>query len=239
MTSPELSTTNKTPMTNDNVQGNLPHDYEKKKIAHISKYLPLIKLCSNVGITKTVANGQYFTTLDDAKLDKLESSRRECTFPRDRAASNVKGWIRGNTKIGPALEVAVSHHQGHYGIEIMTESLFDDGTCSCVMIVNGINEYVTEMSEEAQENHIDDIGDSTGKPVVKARSKETSILTTSSPAVTLPYLLREWIDVEPGQHDKNCFEVSEKMIRLLRHDPSVRREEDGSVEFRILAPMFR
>ena len=33
--------------------------------------------------------------------------------------------------------------------------------------------------------------------------------------------------------------VKKKMIRLLRHDPSVLREEDGAVEFRILAPMFR
>ena len=29
------------------------------------------------------------------------------------------------------------------------------------------------------------------------------------------------------------------MIRLLRHDSSVLRKEDGAVEFRILAPMFR
>ena len=29
------------------------------------------------------------------------------------------------------------------------------------------------------------------------------------------------------------------MIRFLRPDPSVLREEDGAVEFRILAPMFR
>ena len=63
--------------------------------------------------------------------------------------------------------------------------------------------------------------------------------TTSSPPVTSPYHHREWIDVEPGQYDKSCFEVSKKIIRLLRHDPSVLQEEDGAVEFRIFAPMFR
>ena len=42
-----------------------------------------------------------------------------------------------NTKIGPALEVAVSHHQERYGIEIMIQSLSGDETCSWVMIVNG------------------------------------------------------------------------------------------------------
>ena len=45
------------------------------------------------------------------------------------------------------------------------------------------------------------------------------------------------IDVEPGPFDKSCFEVSKKMIRLLRHDPSLLRE-DGAVEFRILSQMF-
>ena len=75
-----------------------------------------------------------------------------------------------NTKIGPALEVAVSDHQGRYGIEIMINSLFDDGTCLWV-IVNGINKYVTEMTEETQENHVDDIGDGTGKLVAEARPK--------------------------------------------------------------------
>ena len=54
----------------------------------------------------------------------------------------------GNTKIGPALEGAISHHQGRYGIEIMIESLFGDESCSWVMLVIGINKYVTEMTEE-------------------------------------------------------------------------------------------
>ena len=50
---------------------------------------------------------------------------------------------------------------------------------------------------------------------------------------------RDWIDVEPGPFDRSCFDVSKKVIRLLRHDSSVPREEDGAVEFRILAHMFR
>ena len=38
------------------------------------------------------------------------------------------------------------HHQERYGIEIMIRSLLNDGTCSWVMIVNGINQYVTDMT---------------------------------------------------------------------------------------------
>ena len=32
---------------------------------------------------------------------------REYTLPRDDPASEPKGWIRGNTRIGPILEVSL------------------------------------------------------------------------------------------------------------------------------------
>ena len=101
----------------------------------------------------------------------------------------------------------------------MIESLLGVGTCSWVMFVNGIHKYLTKNAED------------TGKLVAKARPKQTST-PTKSPTATIPCHQREWIDVEPGPYDKNCCEVSEKMIRLLRHDPSVLREEDGAFEFR-------
>ena len=55
------------------------------------------------------------------------SCREKTLLLRDNALSKVKGWIRGNTKIGPALEVVVSHCQGRHGIEIMIESFSGDG----------------------------------------------------------------------------------------------------------------
>ena len=35
----------------------------------------------------------------------------------------------------------------------------------------------------------------------KARPEQTSMPTTSSPRVTLPYPQCDWIDVEPGKYD--------------------------------------
>ena len=105
--------------------------------------------------------------------------------------------------------------------------------------MNGINKYVTEMSEETQENRNDEVGDSAWRLAAKARPKQTSMPMPSFPRVTIPFRMRKWIDVEPGEYDQSSFEVSKKMIRLHRHDPTVLREEDGAVEFRILAPMFR
>ena len=37
---------------------------------------------------------------------------REYTLPRDENLSEPKGWIRGNTKIGPVLEVTTSYLHG-------------------------------------------------------------------------------------------------------------------------------
>ena len=48
---------------------------------------------------------------------------REYTLPRDEDTSEPKGWIRGNTKIGPVLEVTTCCLQGKYGVEIRIESI--------------------------------------------------------------------------------------------------------------------
>ena len=147
----------------------------------------------------------------------------------------MKGWTRGNTKIGPVLDVAVSYHRGRYEVEIMINSLFGGGTRSWVRIVKGINKYVTEMSEET---HIKDIGESTEKPVAKARPKQTPSSMLSSSTIPVPCHERTWIDVEPGRFDKSCLEVSKLMIRLLRHDDTVHRDDDGVVKFQDLASIF-
>ena len=42
---------------------------------------------------------------------------------------------------------------------------------------------------------------------------------------------RNWIDIEPGKHSLSAYEVSKKVIHLLRHSQQVHREEDGAVHF--------
>ena len=42
---------------------------------------------------------------------------------------------------------------------------------------------------------------------------------------------RNWIDIEPGKHSLSKYEVSKKVIHLLRHSQEVHREEDGAVHF--------
>ena len=70
---------------------------------------------------------------------------REYTFPRDEKLSDPKGWIRGNTKIGPVLEVTTSYLQGKHGVEIRIGSVNKDTSHSWVRISHGLNKLVTDL----------------------------------------------------------------------------------------------
>ena len=67
----------------------------------------LIKVCTDAGFVKTVEVGQYFMAKDTEEFSQIAEpvTCREYTLPKDEKSSYLKGWIRGNTKIGPVLEV--------------------------------------------------------------------------------------------------------------------------------------
>ena len=100
----------------------------------------LIKICIDAGFLKTVEVGQYFMTKHtDEFLQSAEQFLHtdEYTSPRDD--KSTKSWIRGNTKIGPVLEVTTSYLQGKYGVEIRIESVNKDNSHSWVRISHGLN----------------------------------------------------------------------------------------------------
>ena len=107
----EVSTTDQISPTGARVQRNRLREYEQK-FTNLPEHLQLTKICSNAGLAKTVEKKrQYFTMLDGTELDRLKGSCREYTFPRSDQSSSVKRWIRGNTKIGPVLDVIVCYHE--------------------------------------------------------------------------------------------------------------------------------
>ena len=197
--------------TNAELQGNLLRDYEHK-FEQLLEDQKLSKLCSDVGL-KIVEQGQFFVTFDEEGQDEMKNLCRKYTFLRSEEASRVRGWILGNTKIGMLLDVKVCFHQKRYSMEIMVESLFRDRTVYSVRIVNGIDKYVTETPETISLENVEHRV--TGKFV----ASPISILVRE----------RNWIDINPDRFRQDCFTVSKAMIRLLRHDPSVLREDDGSV----------
>ena len=81
------------------------------------------------------------------------------------------------------LDVKVCYHRRDFGVEIMIESLFRDRTVSWVHIVNGINKYITETSEEILVTSFESRG--RGKLVAKAEPRPKLTLTWSP--VSIPY----------------------------------------------------
>ena len=103
-----------------------------ERLEKLSQQDKLSKFCMDAGFPNVVENGQYFMTKDTEEFLQFTDSVacREYTLPRDEEASQPKGWIQGNTKIGPVLEVATSYLHGKYGVEIRIWSLNRDNTHS-------------------------------------------------------------------------------------------------------------
>ena len=82
----------------------------------LSQQNRVIKIGTAAGFLTTVDFGQYFMTKDTEEFLQFTESVacREYTLPRDEKSSDPKGWIRGNAKIGPELEVTSSCLQGKY-----------------------------------------------------------------------------------------------------------------------------
>ena len=77
------------------------------------------RFCKEAGFMRIVEVGQYLVTKDTGNLRQFRSvACREYTLPRDDPASQAKGWIQGNMRIGPVLEVTTSFQHFKYGIEI-------------------------------------------------------------------------------------------------------------------------
>ena len=146
---------------------------------------------------------------------------REYTLPRDEKSTDPKGWIRGNTKIGPVLEVTTSYLQGKHGVEIRIESVNEDSSHSWVRISHGLNKLVTDLIDKKYDDNEQET--STTKTEVfafasrsKAKSKTKKTFNYSS-SRTIPILERIWIDIEPGAQVGQVYPVAKRLNTLLRH----------------------
>ena len=94
-----------------------------------------------------------------------------------------------------------------------------------------LNNNDTEVPEDQLEDQVlqldakDFVERSNAK--AKPQRKEPA---ASSPRI-IPVERRSWIDIEPGKYSLSEYEVSKKVIHLLRHSQRVHREEDGAFHF--------
>ena len=135
---------------------------------------------------------------------------REYTLPRDEEASQPNGWIRGNTKIGPVLEVATCCLHGKYGVDIRIMSMNKDNSHSSARISHGLNKLVTNLNNNEQETsevQFEEYALKLDASDFSCRSKAKAKPQRREPAGsftrTFPIEERIWTDVEPGEYSSN------------------------------------
>ena len=160
---------------------------------------------------------------------------REFSLRRDENSSEPKGWIRGNTKIGPVLEVTTSYLQGQYGVEIRIGSVNKDNSHSWVRISQGLNKLVTNLNnkdkddneQETSEMQFEDyalrLNASDFASRSKAKAKPQRRDPASSSTRIIPIGERTWTDIEPQDYSPTDYSVSKKLINLLRRSSTSRR----------------
>ena len=167
---------------------------------------------------------------------------REYTLPRDEKSTDPKGWIRGNTKIGPVLEVTTTYLQGKYGVEIRIDSVNKDNSHSWVRLSHGLNKLVTDLIDKEYDDNERETSETKTevfalktevfaferRSKVKAKPRRPS--TTCSSTKTVPIRERKWIDIELGAQSDQAYPVAKKTKHSSSHG-QLPREEDGAIEF--------
>ena len=120
---------------------------------------------------------------------------------------NLKGWIQGNMRIGPVLEVTTSLKHFKYGIEIRIGSVNQDDSHSWVRISYGTVKYVvgsiqdnTEILADPKEEQIPQTSTSVVAARSKAKAKPQPRILVGTTA-TIPIHERRWIDIEPSKQN--------------------------------------
>ena len=112
-----------------------------------------------------------------------------------------------------------------------------DNSLSWIRISHGLNKLVKNLNNNEQETSEVkfeeyalkvNASDFACRSNTKAKPQRRE--SASSSTRTIPFGERIWTDVEPGEHSISDYEVSRKLIHLLRHGNQVHREDDGAFE---------
>ena len=129
------------PLQNENSSNHqiLWHQY-MERIESLSAGSKVSRFCLEAGFIRVVEVGQYFMTKDTGDFRQFRSvACREYTLLRDDPASQPKGWIQGNMRIGPVLEVTTSFQYGKHGLK------FESGLWVMIILSLG-SEYPMERT---------------------------------------------------------------------------------------------
>ena len=207
-----------------------------QQVQRLSPEDRLSKFCKEAGFMSVVEVGQYFVTRNASEFLLRSVACREYTLPRDDPASEAKGWIQGNTRIGPILEVTTSFQHFKFGVEVRIQSLKEDNSQSWVRISYGtiryVNNYIKYNTQSLASPHEEEAKPaSSGVVAARSKAKAKPQPRESSGTTTISFNERIWVDIVPSKQDFDSYKLSKRVINLLRHNPNVNRERDGSVQF--------
>ena len=208
-----------------------------QQVESLSPENKVSKFCKEAGFMRVVEVGQCFVTKNIGSLKQFRSvACREYTLLRDGPASQPKVWIQGNMRIGPMLEVTTSFQHFKYGVEVRIQSVKDDNSqswdrisFSTVRYVNNYIKYDTQNLEGPQEE--ENVPASSEVVAARSKAKAKPQPRESTGTTTIPLSERTWIDIEPSKQDLESYDLSKKVINLLRHNQKLHREEDGAIQF--------
>ena len=148
-------------------------------------------------------------------------------MPRDEKSSDPKSWIRGNTKIGPVLEVTTSCLQGEHGVEIRIESANKDHSRSWVRISHGLKKLVTNLNNKDQDDNEQETSEMQFEDYAlrsnarafasrsKAKAKPRRRTSACSSTRTVPICERSWTDIEPETYSPIAYTLSKQLSTLF------------------------
>ena len=135
------------------------------------------------------------------------------------------------------MEITTSYLYGKHGIEVRIWSLRKDNSLSWVRISHGSKKFVIDSNCNITEVPADLLEEQASQPIVKvfavrskAKAKPQRREFVDVPSI-IPMNERKWIDIEPGESSFSAYEISKKVINLLRHSQTIQREGDGAVQF--------
>ena len=214
-----------------------------QQVQRLSPEDRLSKFCKEAGFMSVVEVGQYFVTRNASEFQHTVACR-EYTLPRDDPASEAKGWIQGNTRIGPILEVTTSFQHFKFGVEVRIQSVKEDNSQSWVRISYGtiryVNNYIKYNTQSLASPHEEE-AEPASSEVIAARSKAKAKPQPReySGTTTISFNERIWVDIVPSKQDFDSYKLSKRVINLLRHNPNVNRERDGAVQFYKIKSLIR
>ena len=149
---------------------------------------------------------------------------------------NRKDGSKQTRQIGPILEVTTSFQHFKYGVEVRIESVNKDDSHSWVRIsygtvryVNNYIKYDTQSLADPQEE--EDVPASSEVVAARSKAKAKPQPRESTGTTTIPLSDRVWLDIEPSKQDLESYNLSKKVINLLRHNQMLLREQDGAIQF--------